>query len=153
MSKILTSLEYFMGRINKLNEILLAFYVSNCWHILNWICNEKKRIKCLRYFDYSRSRFSQILSPIVIFGLCRAWSFCCFFFLNIDDDLIYEKTKQRWIFVVRLIYFSASCAPLSPSLSLSFRFVSLFSLRVIHGCCLAHWGGNCGMGRSGPLLT
>lgn len=37
----MSSLGYFMAWINKLNEILLAFYVSNCWHILNWICKEK----------------------------------------------------------------------------------------------------------------
>lgn len=120
-----------MACINKLNEILLAFYVSNCWHILNWICKEKKE-------DENAWDILIILAVASARFYRRAWSFCCFFFLNwnIDDDLIYVKTKQRWIFVVRLIYFL--CFFLF--LFLSFRFVSLFYLRVIHGCCAAHWG-------------
>lgn len=126
-----------MAWINKLNEILLAFYVSNCWHILNWICKEKNEENAWDILIILAVASARFYRPSLFLVYAALEVFAVSFFLNIDDDLIYEKTKQRWIFVVRLIYFSDSCA------SLSFRCVSLFSLRVIHGCCVAHWGELC----------
>lgn len=132
-----------MACINKLNEILLAFYVSNCWHILNWICKEKKRRwRCLRYFDYSSSRFSQILSPRLKFLLFLLFELKYRWWPNLRKN----QTAMNFCCTSHL-FLCFLCF----SLSLSVLF--LYFLCVWFMDVMLRIGGNCGMGCRGSLLT